>query len=224
MGGASRYPQLICRTLIFVEWAEPVGTQRAQAPIPFRSFMIFASLMTCAAELWLLHRACPRSHMCILHSPASPEDPAMGGNPVKSEEASDYEARRCGDGLADIINDHWPVDVLTIKMDVLLKVNTTRTLREIAECAVFSLCGVPGPSLECFAFSCTERLEARLGHEHWFWEWPWPELIGSATAHFWPARLAPFKPVCDRVTQFVCASETQEAFHALMGKRASRAP
>ena len=44
----------------------------------------------------------------------------MGGIPVKSEEASDSEARRCGDGLADIVNEHWPAEVLTIKMDVHL--------------------------------------------------------------------------------------------------------
>ena len=91
----------------------------------------------------------------------------MGGIPVKSEEAPcNEETRRVGDGLADIVNNHWPVDVLTIKMEVHLKSITIRSLREIAECTIFPG-GMPGPSLECFACSCTERLEARCGHEQW---------------------------------------------------------
>ena len=125
----------------------------------------------------------------------------MGGIPVKNEEASsNEEARRVGDGLTDIVNKHW-----TVKMDVRLKSITIRTMRDLAECTIFPG-GMPGPSLECFARSCTERLDARRGHEQWLWDWPWPEIMGSAATHFWPARLAPFEPVCDRVTHFICAS------------------
>ena len=154
----------------------------------------------------------------------------MGGIPAKNNEASSNEAssneeasrsedaRRVGDGLTDIVSKHWPADVLTVKMDVHLKSITIRALREIAECTVFPG-GMPGPSLECFARSCTERLEARWGHEQWFWDWPWPEIIGSAATHFWPAHLAPFDPASDRVTQYICARETQVSLEGLLRRR-----
>ena len=155
----------------------------------------------------------------------------MGGVPTNNQESSSNEAssnqeasssedaRRVGGGLTDKVNKHWPADVLTYKMDVHLKSITVRALREIAECTVFPGGTPPGPSLECFARSCTERLEARWGHEQWFWDWPWPEIMGSAATHFWPAHLAPFGGASDRVTHRICVSETQVSLEGLLRRR-----